>query len=299
MQLPQFNKVIVWGYPLGGHTHSNVHDAFYRAFKILGYDAYHVENDKENHDRFCQEPNCLYLTSSGADSEIPLRDDCSYITHNCGPLRYLDKRHVKIQVLTFNNKDAFNQKQINDFAYYDKHSRTLYMLWATNLLPDEFDFDVIDTTKENKIWWVGTISGEGDFENKKNIDLFKKACAEHNVEFLNAWDIFGGQVSPEQNIELIRKSYMAPTIVGTWQHKVGFVPCRLFKNTSYGRLPITNSPYAKQIFGDLCVHNDDPYQLFFDALDAEANKDRVVAAMKIVKEKHTYVNRVLDIFQVL
>ena len=34
------NKVIIWGHELHNHTHSYIHNAFYRTFKYLGYNVY-------------------------------------------------------------------------------------------------------------------------------------------------------------------------------------------------------------------------------------------------------------------
>ena len=36
----KYSKVIIWGHPLHSHTHSYIHEAYYRAFKYLGYDVY-------------------------------------------------------------------------------------------------------------------------------------------------------------------------------------------------------------------------------------------------------------------
>lgn len=292
------NKVIVWGYPLGSHTHGNVHDAFYRAFKYLGYEAYHVDDIPENREKFKDESRILYLTTGNGDNNIPLRDDCSYITHNCGPLRYQDKRHIKLQVLTSNTPDIDKMERMGKTTYYSEMGRIIFMPWATNLLPNEFDFEAPKREKEKTIYWVGTIDKKSEFENIKNLEAFMKACTESGIEFRHAWRD-GHQISPEEHIELIRKSYFAPTIVGTWQHKVGFIPCRLFKNTSYGQLPVTNLRESKDIFGDLVIQDDDPHKLFYDAEGKTNDYDRIVQAMKIVQNEHTYVNRINDILKVL
>jgi hypothetical protein len=36
----KYSKVIIWGHPLYSHTHSYVHEAYYRAFKSMGYDVH-------------------------------------------------------------------------------------------------------------------------------------------------------------------------------------------------------------------------------------------------------------------
>lgn len=299
MKKYNFNKVIVWGYPLGGHTHSYVHDAFSRAFKSLGYDTIHVNDLEMYHDALKNEANCLYITSSGADSWIPIRKDCVYITHNCGPLKYMDVNNLRLQVAIDSTANLNEIEKVSDCSYYEKNNHTIHMPWATNLLPDEFDFDAVNVPKENNIYWVGTIDSTSRFENIKNIEQFRKACNENNISFIHAWPFLGRPATMDENIDMIRKSYIAPTIVGTWQAQTGFMPCRIFKNTSYGALPATNSLAISKLFGDMCVFNSDPYQLFYDAEKERDNKDKIIKAMKYVQDKHTYINRINDILEVL
>ena len=35
-----FNKVIIWGFPLHTHTHSYIHGGWYKAFQHLGYETH-------------------------------------------------------------------------------------------------------------------------------------------------------------------------------------------------------------------------------------------------------------------
>jgi hypothetical protein len=104
----------------------------------------------------------------------------------------------------------------------------------------------------------------------------------------------GGGLAVEQNrsIEIIKDSFMAPSIVGTWQKEKGYIPCRIFKTVSYGQLGITNSKEAYEVINKLGVYNIDEQELAGDALkkinDIELRKD----AMKFVRDNHTYLNRI-------
>mgnify|MGYP006419383869 CR=1 FL=1 len=42
------NKVIIWGHKLHSHTHSYIHDSFYKAFKFLGYNTYWFDENGNN-----------------------------------------------------------------------------------------------------------------------------------------------------------------------------------------------------------------------------------------------------------
>jgi hypothetical protein len=95
---------------------------------------------------------------------------------------------------------------------------------------------------------------------------------------------------------------MAPAIVGQWQKMVGYIPCRIFKNISYGQMGITNSPRVYELFEEKIIYNSDEYQLFFDARHAlmRTTHKQLFELMDFVRDKHTYLNRIetlLDFFQ--
>jgi hypothetical protein len=47
-------------------------------------------------------------------------------------------------------------------------------------------------------------------------------------------------LSDSKNGELVRKSRFGATIVGDWQRNAAYIPCRLFKNISFGIAPVSN-----------------------------------------------------------
>lgn len=104
-----------------------------------------------------------------------------------------------------------------------------------------------------------------------------------------------------QHQRLITSAYLAPAIVGEWQKKVGYIPCRIFKNISYGQLGVTNSRHVYELFDHKIVYNPDTYQLFFDAKKRleTITLDEIYELMDLVKTKHTYVNRIQTILDYL
>jgi hypothetical protein len=54
-------KIIIWGYPLYSHTHSYIHDAFYKAFKYLNYETYWF--DDNNYPKDFDWNDCLFWTA--------------------------------------------------------------------------------------------------------------------------------------------------------------------------------------------------------------------------------------------
>jgi hypothetical protein len=241
----------------------------------------------------------LFLTEGSADWNIPLRDDCFYILHNCNAKTYahLSKlgRCITLQVYTDDVLTRKGAKQIAPCIYTHLAEGAIYMPWATNLLPHEIDAmkeHVPEVKKEQEIHWVGTIGG-GVHGNESELTPFINACKEHAFAFIhnNPWT---KPVSSEETVKLMQKSFMAPAIVGSWQKEKGYIPCRIFKNISYGQLGITNSPRTYELFEKKIVYHSDTRELFLAAKEKlETLKiEEVHELMDFVKEKHTFVNRI-------
>ncbi|MGE4575302.1 MAG: hypothetical protein AB7E63_13200 [Parachlamydia sp.] len=308
-----FDKVIIWGHKLHSHTHSYVHNGFYRAFQFLGYPTYWF--DDQDYVEDFDFSNSLFLTEGQVDHNIPLREDCQYILHYCRSPKYqslIEKGNcIILQVYNHGlyiydevgnpilesvpNPDTLIQ--VEPFVYCDPQGKRVYMPWATDLLPYEID-DVKESlktvVKEPSVYWVGTYSG-GLFGNILEIGPFEKACHMNNINFIhkNPWTPKRG-ISMQENCELIKRSYMAPAIVGTWQNEKGYIPCRIFKNISYGQMGITNSKTIYDLFEGKIVYNPNTFQLFYDAEKRikEMKLEELYELMDFVKTKHTYLNRI-------
>jgi len=295
-----FSKVIIWGHPLHSHTHSYIHAAFYRAFEYLGYEVYWVENMDQLDG--VDVHNALFITEGQVDVEMPKRNDCYYILHNTYLSDYIplfaENRCIALQVYTHDCLPYVTEK-IANYIYSNKDEKMIFMPWATDLLPDEIDrikkyrkkkkkeFRT-KKRKERVVNWVGTI-GEGFYGNYFEIAGFKKACEENNIPF-NQY----GNVSMQDGIDLIKASYMSPALQGTWQCQKGYIPCRIFKNISYGQWGITNNVTVHDLFKGKIIYNTDTYQLFYDAQKYinEASSHELYELMDFVRDNHTYINRI-------
>lgn len=286
-----FSKVIIWGHPLHSHTHSYIHWGFYRAFENVGCEVYWITKIDEI--AGIDLHNALFITEGQVDEHIPKRDDCYYILHNCNRDNYLDlfrnNRCILLQVYT-NDCLAYVTEKMDECMYCNTEEKLIFLPWATDLLPHEIDVmkkNVVQE-KEPTVSWVGTI-GAGIFGNINEITGFKKACEENNIIFEKHINM-----PMEKNIELIRKSYMAPAIQGSYQCEKGYIPCRIFKNISYGQWGITNNKMVHDLFRGKIIYNSDTYQLFDDAkayID-NASINELYELMDFVKDNHTYINRI-------
>ena len=296
-QKVHFDKVVIWGHKLHSHTHSYIHDAFYKAFKHLGYDVYWLDSkdDVRNFDF----NNCLFLTEGQADAGMPQVASSYYLLHNCVMAQYrelLDSGHaIVFQVYTHRCKGQHDDIQkVNECMYVSKSGKIVYMPWATDLLPHEIEKMQKkvqrhwDKSKDKVAYWIGTLGG-GYHGNADQIAPFKKACEKKGITFKHLT-----HVSPQENQNLIFNSQIAPTIVGKWQADEGYIPCRIFKNISYGQFGVTNSQTVYDLFERKIVYNSDTSQLLNDAMKKikDLTLFELLDLMNFVKTKHTYINRV-------
>lgn len=292
-------KFVIWGLELYSHTHAYIHYAFQKAALHLGWDAEWVSDTPENSSKFTDCDDYLFLAINVADSHIPIRKNAYYILHNCDNVKYRripDSHILMLQVYTDKCLQQ-NPIQLKKYHYWNPTLNTLYMPWATDLLPHEIEVNkqrvLADSIPgQDPGLFLGTAYYGSIHSNMEQIGPFQDACRANNVPFqiLNSTSI-----SNEESIRLLQNARFTPTIVGHWQKDQGYIPCRIFKTFSYGQLGITNSKQAADIIGlEHVLFNPNEYELGNQAcaVEAETRKMMTLRAMDIVKNEHTYLNRI-------
>lgn len=276
-------------------------------------------------------PNGLSSTSN----KLPLRESSTYLIHylgNKGPVEgnpgadmYLGKVGKLIDhrlscnwgidgVEDKNYAYKFekeNYEVIRDgVSYYQKGDNydCFYAFWATDLLPSEINFeDRFTPFAEPKYAFFGGTIREGGGsavgeENDGNIQFFEpfiRACKENDIVFAHNCP-WRNPISPLQLKQYVLQSYL-PIDVRVKDHLANkYVPCRSFKNTSYGQLVITNSKAVYDFFEEDAAYSSDTYELFHIAKEMQDDpktKDKILRQMVKVKENHTYVSRLIDIMK--
>ncbi len=292
-------QVVLWGHKLHSHTHSYIHWGFQRGYQALGYKTLWL--DQRDSLANIDFTNSLFITEGQVDQGIPIRNDCYYVIHNCKPDKYrqlLANGHaIILQVYTHDclkrNEPAF------EFCFhYDLAQPIIYMPWATDLLPAEIDeIKAQIATKKQKnqtAVFIGTIS-YGQFGNQPQINDFTRACQERTISFTN-----GGvnSRSMEDNISLVQNALLAPAIQGEWQCRQGYIPCRIFKNISYGAMGITNSETVYKLFHEKILYDPNTYQLGIKACNAikDHSLEKQYELMDFVRDHHTYLDRIERLF---
>lgn len=193
----------------------------------------------------------------------------------------------------------------NNFTY-----EVLYTMWATDLLPDEFCYEKVDeniNNCENVINYVGSVSNS----NANQLITFADECKKYNILFtLN--DPWKNPLTFDCNMKLIQKSIISPDIrgngdikkiakgeTGTCHKKYGYIPCRIFKSISYGCIGVTNSKHVYNLLENKVIYSDNERELLHLGIKNRKNKDLIIEQMNLVKEKHTYLNRINDILNIV
>jgi hypothetical protein len=330
----KFRQIIIWGFPLHTHTHSYIHAAWYKVFKALGLPVYWWP-DEPVRSALCLEDSC-FLTEGTVDKHIPLLSSCTYFVHIAvDPTRYLNHGVRLIEI-------RYNVQEINDFNYqyvrpdtsvpsdavslspdtiYDivtddaavarAKSRVVarfpyevvYMYWATDLLPHEFDESQANHPRGSVWHYIGTVDSHHPYH------AFAAAvrAAGGTVELHNPWS---QPLSHAENQRLMQDSHGTPDFRSTGTPEnlqkygryqgdnhlaTGYIPCRVFKAISYGQTGLTNSTAVKALLGEHVEYMPQPEDAV--ALVEKRMNDTAwrVAAMRHVAGRHTFVQRAADL----
>lgn len=300
------NKVIIWGLRDSGHTHSFIHAGFFKAFKHLGYETHWLNSVDEAAEHKVDIHNAFYIfvdlvgQPNGPFPLPPLHSSCFYFGHHVREeqMKIISDVVPEDNVIRFclSTKPYLEKKQNSELFSYDTSNNIIALIWATDLLPHEVqrNIELLDAMPptEPTIFHVGSMSN---------------GWAAPYVEFMNHMQNYGigfrnfgpdsqfGLVTDEQNQILIKRSFAAPALQFKWQVDNEYIPCRIFKNISYGKMGITNNPGVHRLFGEKTLYSSDLKELAKMTYEFENNPDKnkvIRELMEEVKEKHTYVSRI-------
>lgn len=335
--LATFEKIIVWGYPLHTHTQSYIHACWVRTFKMLGKEVYWFHDDDFRPVNEFSYKNCLFIAEAYKEKNIPLEASSTYFINFCiYPQKYLkaecrifDQRFKLEEFHDVNNDFTMNDGTHNvvplsiatDYEALTSNSglskeftgptraainyECIYMLWATDLFPWEINYEDAIPMNMPIIHFVGTT-----YSNPR-MRAFEEITKMAGIEWI-FHDPWRKPISFEDNRVFVRQSILAPDFrpEGNEEVKItygekngqnhlatGYLPCRLFKNISYGHLPLTDSPHAGAFFGDAVVYEKDLQLLIQNGLAAQSDIPRKIRAMKMIADNHTYVQRVRDLLR--
>ena len=207
----------------------------------------------------------------------------------------------------YNKTDLCRVIEIPNSPFWiDTKKNEAHLAWATNLFPEKIDENIgkISASIEPYTRRQSYFCGHVWRANNDEIKQWKTLCEEHDVECI---------IEREKN-ELLHQqkvgiSLLAPAIQGASQRQSEnkyYCPCRIFKNVSYGAIPITNNIGVYNMFKDYgIVYDSDLNQLMEKCMtfcenmieNYEDYKQQQIRAMEYVRDNHTYLNRINTLIQ--
>ena len=332
MNIKQFNNVIIWGYPYGTHTQSFVWHGFYRAFKSLGIETYWIANgwSFENLPANIDISNSLFLFEKNDVSGMPISAGSTYLFHMMGNRPETDASHNflgKVKRLVDWRQHSMNHWDDVHYKYTIKRAEVqeidrgflfekspdgvdkIYCAWATDLLPNEIDLNDMHAQRERISWYVGTVGGGRGglddclptieiYDNRKLLREFRTSCQENGIEFkVNCPWL--NPLSQEEARKLIKSSFLTVDSRHPSMLDWGYIPCRIMKNISYGQLGLTNSRAVHDFLDGEILSRNDGRELFDAGLSHQNDFEMIRRQMILIREKHTYVNRVKSMLKSL
>lgn len=282
--------IVIWGFcqadvdaPVAPASHAYIHEGYFKGFKALGRDVQWLADKPDNITLIPDD--AIILCFNCRAEHLPLLPNAFYIPHNFDEKQREGIPANHIMNLQYWFPDAPGRR-INSYTRMDEASRTLYMPWATDLMPHEID-DSVAIPGGTEVWWVGSVWDDKGQGNENEIMELRSALGRAGITFRVS------RVAAEEHRRLIRASKIAPSIQGQWQLDKGYIPCRAMKNASYGQMVITNNRAVAEFFEWKCVFHDKIRDVIENAISTPmaTRTSLTLAAKKIVRERHTFRHR--------
>ena len=307
-------KILIIGHELHSHTHSYIFFGIYRALNFLNYnvdwiykedDINNIINNNINYD--------IIITELYYNKNIPIINNCIYIIQQ--PFLELFNNNSYETDVFMNSlfKNISKKyiilwrpyiKKLSDkiFNNYEENGyRVIVMPWATDLLPYEIDENIKNLESFN----IKNISNFIGMPLEHNIQL-KNSLEKYNIEYKNyggTFDINSDRnKSIEENMKLIQESIIAPALQSQWQIDNHYIPCRIFKNISYGKMGVTNNQTVYNLFEKKIIYNHSIDDLVKKSLEFDKKEDKNIIIKDLmieVRDNHTYISRINFIFRTL
>ena len=291
-------KVVIWGYPPDTHTHSYIHLGFAKAFSYLDYDVVWCADDSDYADEV---KDSIIITEKNCTKNLPIEKSSQYFIHNLAD-DFEEHEGDNIHNLLVYHEGynwGVDYQMIDDWSWYHKETKTCVIMWATDLLPDEIEGKepVLYDADRTDINYVGSLD-TGYFHK------FSAISNSHGKRFIASGGYSPssrGFIDNEESIKLVKESYLNFDFRPECHLNNGYVPCRIFKNMSYGCWTGTNSEKILQFFEGRITACEDFSELYSKTEEdsRKATKDILEDNQDYIKKHHTYLNRVNSLLSVL
>jgi len=307
-----YKNILIIGHELHSHTHSYIFNGIYKALIALNYNVDWIQNDDDINKIKSLIPSKIQydiiITELYYNKNIPLIENCIYIIQQ--PFLELFKKSdnsyetddfMKSYFRNISKQNIIlwrpymNIYADNFFEVYKENEYTIIVTpWATDLLP----YEINENIKNLESFNIKDISNFIGMPLKYNEEL-KDTLIKHNIDYA----VYGGTFdknsnrnkSIEENMKLIQESIIAPALQSDEQIEKNYIPCRIFKNISYGKMGITNNEAVYKFFNKKIIYSKNIAELVDKSLEFNKNENRfnIIKELMIeVRDNHTYINRI-------
>lgn len=274
-------RLVCFGGKSTQHSHRHIWEAYQRTALKLGLQAAWVDDTKDGHNEI-RAGDLVMCIDVWSEHLAPAVHGARYVLHNFGPEHEVlwstlgPKQFLRLQVWTYHA----HGERIGSCRYWCEENRTLQQPWGTDLLAEEFYEPAFNSTSRDAVF-VGAVWNTDGQGNEPEIDELRAALKSNGLRFVHRT-----QIGAEEAITLTRAARMAPAIAGAWQVANGYLPCRVFKNVSYGQLAITNVGRFYDLFTDCSLQSETIPELVVEAMSLKRGEwaDMVLCQQKVVAQ---------------
>lgn len=253
----RYDRIVIIGYKDVWHTHGYIHKQYTDFFQHMGVKYLWIDNVGDYVQLLTDKSLVLFPDKCPLDAAILLRNmhpDSSYIFHDGRqiPDKTLRQiRHIKL----FDHRNYYYEylsqnsqvEKLNEFIYAFPKMKSLLQPWGSPLCEDQF-LPPITARNSKEIYFVGSVWGDKDSLIEGNRKIMTSLALELDEAGFPL--SVKNRISTPEEIDFLRKSYIAIAPGSTDHCKSEYLQCRIFKNISYGRFTFTDVTPFKKILKD-------------------------------------------------
>lgn len=248
-------NLVIWGLHKKYDTYRYIHSGFAAAGQRLGWSVRWVDDEVKN--QSAVDKGSLVIGVNLCQRNLPVVAGARYVIHNnerADLAATIDAGFgINLQTWTFECPGRLIDEQ--EAIRFNSTTRTLFQPWGTSIPSNHWSVPNYSTSRLS--FWVGSIwdnaLGQG---NRTVIDQLSQALRGRNRRLVHFWR------TPERAHQwLIEHSGLRPAVCGQWQTENGYIPCRAFKNLSFGALPVTNNRAVNVALGESIPHHTEMSEL--------------------------------------
>ena len=254
VELPDGLNVVIWGLRHKRSTHRYIHSSWFKMLKRSGIPVVWVDDELKN--QSVVSDKSIVIAVNTAARHLPKVPGARYVLHNIDPSPFLSCLTERFHLLTIQvwSKPVLSDPQVQEIlpcVALDDTNHVLYQPWGTPFAEYEWVREPLKARRGVE-YWIGSVwNNSSNQGNASMIPEWRDVLGSHGITLRKVpygW--------PDNKIGyggLVRRSSIAAAPVGDWQRENGYLPCRLFKNVSFGAVPVGNSPIYGRLFSDSAI----------------------------------------------